>query len=222
MSTKAQPASARDFLQELRSNRKTQAMALVFIAVLCWIFWPEQKKTRPRTGPGAATATASSALLGDQQKKALDNLPDLGKAAGASELPKTAEMARDLFLFDAPQRRPIVAPREVPPPPPPTPEEIAAAKEKAARDQESSTRPSGVRFLGFLATKQQGRLGAFMKGEEPLTLPMGDLSFRGWKLVKLDETGAEFQNLRFPDLRHKIQATDASGPGGPTNVRNEF
>lgn len=211
-------ASARDFLQELRSNRKTQAMLVVFVAVMTWLLWPEPKRTRPRSG----AAAAASVVLGDQQLKSLDKLPDLAKAAGASELPKAAEMARDLFLFDAPQRRVQVVQIEVEPPPPPTPEEIAARKEKEARDAESSTRPSGVRYLGFLSNARIGQVGAFMKGEEPLTLPLGDLGFKGWKLVKLDDTGAEFQNLRFPDMRHKIQPADGGGPGVAGAVRNEF
>ena len=37
----------------------------------------------------------------------------------------------------------------------------------------------------------------------------------------LDETGAEFQNLKFPDLRHKIQPADGGGPKADA-VRNDF
>jgi hypothetical protein len=221
---KGQPANVKEFIQELRGNRKTQGMAVIFLLVLAWtiwMIWPEQKKARPRPGAGPASTTSAPAVLGDQQAK-LEKLPDLAKAAGAGELPKTAEMARDLFLFDLPTRAPKVVMIEVPPPPPPSEEEKAAAAERAARDQESSTRPSGVRYIGFLTSQRQGMLGAFMKGEEPLTLPIGDLSFRGWKLVKLDETGAEFQNLRFPDIRHKVQPSDGPGPGGMGPVRNDF
>lgn len=220
---KGQPTNVKEFLQELRSNRKTQGMAVVFVLVLAWtvwMVWPEQKQARPRPGTRPAAAAAVSATLGDQQAK-LEKLPDLAKAAGASELPKTTEMARDLFLFDAPQRLPDRYEIYVEPPPPPTEAEKKAAEEKAARDFESSTRPAGVRFIGFIVSKQ-GQAGAFMKGDEPVILPLGDLGFKGWKLVKLDDTGAEFQNLRFPDLRHKLQPTDGAGPGGPTHVRNEF
>lgn len=221
---KGQTANFKEFIQELRGNRKTQVMAVVFLFVLAWMtwmIWPEQKKARPRPGSGPAATGGNSAVLGDQQTK-LEKLPDLARAAGAGELPKVAEMARDLFLFDLPTRAPKVVMIEVPPPPPPTPQEVAAAKERAAREQEASTRPSGVRYIGFLASKREGMVGAFMKGEEALTLPIGDLTFRGWKLVKLDETGAEFQNLRFPDLRHKVQPSDGPGPGGQTQVRNDF
>lgn len=221
---KAQPVSARDFLQELRTNRKTQGMAVLFLAVLAWMIWmflPEQKKARPRPGAGPG-AQASAAVLGDQQLKALEKLPDLAKAAGAGELPKSADMARDLFLFDAAAAKVERWMIEVPPPTPPTEEELAALENKRAREQEASTRPGGMRFLGVLTTKKQGPMGAFMKAEEPITLPLGDLSFRGWKLVKLDETGAEFQNLRFPDMRHKLQPSESGGPAGQPQVRNEF
>jgi hypothetical protein len=219
----AQPGNVKDFLQELRVNRKTQGMALVFLAVLLWMlwmFWPEQKKARPRPGSGATGA--ASVVLGDQQLNSLNKLPDLAKAAGAGELPKTSDMARDLFLFDLPQRIVVYVQVEVPPIPPPTEEEIAERKLKEARDLESASRPSGARYLGYITSKRLGQVGAFMKGEEALTLPIGDLSFRGWKLMKLDDTGAEFQNLRFSDLRHKIQPADGAGPGGQTNVRNDF
>ncbi len=225
MSTKPQPSSVKDFLQELRTNSKTQAMAVVFLGVLgwmVWMMWPEQKRARPRPGSSPAAAAVASAVLGDGQLGRLEKLPDLAKATGASELPKSTEMARDLFLFDAPQRRIEMVQIAVDPPKPPTPEELAAAKEKSDRDLESMTRPAGVRFIGFLVTKQRGQVGSFMKGEEPMILPLGDLGFKGWKLVKLDETGAEFQNLRFPEMRHKLQPTEGTGPGGPTHVRNEY
>ena len=221
---KGQPASAKDLLQELRTNRKTQGMALLFLVVLAWMVWmflPEQKKARPRPGAGPS-AQAAASVLGDQQLKSLEKLPDLAKAAGAGELPKSAEMVRDLFLFDAAAARIERWEIEVPPPPPPTEAEIAAIEEKKARERETSTRPGGMRFLGVLTTKKQGPMGAFMKAEEPVTLPLGDLSFRGWKLVKLDETGAEFQNLRFPDIRHKLQPSEGGGPAGQPQVRNEF
>ncbi len=221
---KGQAASAKDLLQELRSNRKTQGMAVVFLAVLAWMVWmlqPEPKKARPRPGAGPA-ATGVGTVLGDQQLRALEKLPDLARAAGAGELPKTAEMARDLFLFDAAAARVIRVEIEVPPPPPLSEAELAAIEEKKARERESATRPGGMRFLGVLTTRTQGPMGAFMKAEEPVTLPLGDLSFRGWKLVKLDETGAEFQNLRFPDIRHKLQPSEGGGPAGQPQVRNEF
>lgn len=212
----------KEFLQELRTSRKTQGMAVVFLAMLAWMIWmlmPDQKKA-PQRGPSAA---APSVLFdaNDPQLILLRKLPDLAKLDRAGELPKEGEMARDLFLFDTPQRSPEVWEREVEPPPPPTPAELEAQRLKQERDAQGNTRPGGLRYLGYMATKKRGQLGAFMKGEEPVTLALGDLSFPGWKLVKLDDTGAEFQNLKFPDLRHKIQPTDGGGPKADT-VRNEF
>jgi hypothetical protein len=225
--SQATPAAAgtplKEFVQELRTNRKTQGMAVAFLAVLAWMvwmFWPEQKKAPHRS---AAAASSPSLALdpADPQLIALRKLPDLAKLDRAGELPKEPEMARDLFLFDSPQRSPEVYEVFVPPPPPPTPEEVEAKRLADSRKTEESTRPGGLRYLGYMVTAKRGPFGAFMKGEEPVTLSLGDLSFRGWKLVKLDDTGAEFQNLKFPDLHHKLQPSDGGGPKVDA-VRNEF
>jgi hypothetical protein len=212
----------KEFVQELRTNRKTQGMAVAFLAMVAWMvwmFWPEQKKVQHR----AALAPVLSAGLdsSDPQLSALRKLPDLARLDRAGELPKEPEMARDLFLFDSPQRLPEVWEIPVEPPPPPTPEQIEAQRVQADRDTQSNSRPSGVRYLGYFVTKRRGQLGAFMKAEEPLTMPIGDQTFPGWKLVKLDETGAEFQNIKYPDMRHKIQPADGGGPKADA-VRNDF
>jgi len=218
------PGSAvRDFAQELRTNRKTQVSAAIFVAALAWMawmLWPESHHV-PARGPSASGLTALLPEGSDPQLAALRKLPDLARLDRAGELPKDPAMARDMFLFDTPQRTPAVFEVFVPPPPPPSASEIEAKRLADERRAEEATRPSGVRYLGYLATKKRGQLGAFMKGEEPLTLPIGDLSFKGWKLVKLDENSAEFQNLKFPDMRHKIQPSDGAGPKVDA-VRNDF
>ena len=127
--------------------------------------------------------------------------------------PREDRMYRDLFLFEGP-----------PPPPPPAaaaPAPAAAAHPGAARGprpwrqdraQETATRPQDLRYLGYLGTASSGRLGAFMRGEEPVTIKQGDLVNPQWRLVKLTDSSAEFQNLKFADLRHKIDAVGRSGP----------
>jgi hypothetical protein len=212
----------KEFVQELRTNRKTQGMAVAFLAMvlwMVWMFWPEQKKVQHRAAIAPLLSAGSES--NDPQLNALRKLPDLARLDRAGELPKEPEMARDLFLFDSPQRFPEVYEIFIPPPPPPTAEEVEAQRVKADRDAQGNTKPSGVRYLGYFTTRKRGQLGAFMKAEEPLTLPLGDLSFPGWKLVKLDDTGAEFQNLKFPDMRHKIQPADGAGPKADA-VRNDF
>ena len=214
----------KDFEQELRTNRKTQGTAGVFVAVLAWMvwmFWPEQRKAHPRAAAGPAAVLDTVLDASDPQIAALRKLPDLAKLDRAGALPGDANMSRDLFLFDSPQPMRKVVQIAVPPLPPPTPEELEAQRLKAERDAQDRTRPGGLRYLGFFSLKQRGILAAFMKGEEPVDLPLGDLSFPGWKLVKIDDTGAEFQNLKFPDMRHKLQPSDGGGPK-PETVRNEF
>jgi hypothetical protein len=63
-----------------------------------------------------------------------------------------------------------------------------------------------------------------MKGEETVTIKQGDLANPHWRLVKLTDIAAEFQNLKYTDLKHKLDAVDITGQGGRTNQApsNEF
>jgi len=198
-------------LQDLKANRRVQA-ALAALFVMVWYLWPTAKAPKPG-GPGRRPA----APLGDRQARELQKLPDLSALAQAGELPPDARMARDLFLFEAPPP----PPRPDKPPPPPTPEELAARQLAADRAREAAGRPQ-LRFLGYLGTAESGRLGAFMKGEEPLVLAQGTLLDPRWRLVKVTDTTAEFQNVKFADLRHRIDAIEARGPAAARVPSNEF
>ncbi|WP_306601144.1 hypothetical protein [Geothrix sp. 21YS21S-2] len=200
-------------LQDLKTNRRVQA-ALAALFVMVWLLWPSAQAPKP-AGPGRRPA----APLGDRQARELQKLPDLSALAQAGELPPDARMARDLFLFEAPPPPPP-PPRPEKPPPPPTPEELAARQLAADRAREAAGKPQ-LRFLGYLGTAGSGRLGAFMKGEEPLVLAQGSLLDPRWRLVKVTDATAEFQNVRFADLRHRIDAIEARGPAARV-PSNEF
>ena len=206
-------ADAGSMLQDLKSNRRVQ-VALAALLVMVWYLWPTPKPPRP-AGPGRRPA----APLGNRQARELQRLPDLSALAQAGELPLDARMARDLFLFEAPPPPPP-PPRPEKPPPPPTPEELAARQLAAERAREAAGKPQ-LRFLGYLGTAGSGRLGAFMKGEEPLVLAQGSLLDPRWRLVKVTDAAAEFQNVRFADLRHRIDAVEARGPAARV-PSNEF
>ncbi len=60
-----------------------------------------------------------------------------------------------------------------------------------------------------------------MRGEEAHPLRVGDLASANWRLVTLEEGYAEFQNLKYPDLRHRLEATDA-GAATQGGVSNQF
>lgn len=196
-------------LQEVRSSRRLQ-VALGGLPVLVWLLWPE-----PSAGPPRRTPRAAAGALGEAQTRELRKLPDLARLDRAGELPPDARLFRDPFLFEGPPPPP---PPPHPPPPPPTPEQLAAQALREARAREEAGRPR-LRYLGYLGSAGSGRLGAFMNGEEPVLLRAGDSVKPGWRLVKLTEIGAEFQNLAFPDLRHRIDAADAQAPPAkrPTN-----
>jgi hypothetical protein len=203
------------WLQELKSSRKLQ-LALASLVPLIWFLWPSSPgagRARSAAGRGA------SAPLGDRQILELRKLPPLAQLDKAGELPNESRMYRDIFLFDSPPPPPPPPPKPLPPPPPPTPEELAAAALSQARAAESATKPANLRYLGYIRTNRAGKLGGFMRADEPVTIKEGDLANPTWRLVKLTDASAEFQNLKYADLKHKIDATEAqTGQGsGPVN-----
>lgn len=204
------PAGAFDFramTQELRGNRKTQAALAAFLLVLGYTFYTIFAPAAPRSPRAAAIRAAG---LDPRQIQGLRRLPDLAALDKAGELPPDAKVSRDLFLFDAPTPPPAKV-KPPPPPPPLSPEELEhqrLAQEKAA---EFAGRPQDLRYLGFFKGSPSGLVGAFMKGEEPVTLLQGTLLKERWKLVSILDTRAEFQNTKYPDLRLVLEAREASG-----------
>ena len=209
------PTGAFDFramTQELRGNRRTQAALAALILVLGYTLYSLFAPDAPRGHRAAVKATAG---LDPRQIQILRRLPDLASLDKAGELPPNAKVQRDLFLFEAPPP-PVAKVKPPPPPPPPTPEELERqrlAQEKAA---EYAGRPQDIRYLGFFKGSPAGLVGAFMKGEEPMTLIQGTILKDRWKLVSVLDTRAEFQNTKYPDLRLVLEAREASG-GAPVN-----
>ncbi|MEI6473501.1 MAG: hypothetical protein WCO20_12755, partial [Holophagaceae bacterium] len=105
-----------------------------------------------------------------------------------------------------------------PPPPPPSPEDVEQQRKAQAKAAEFATRPQDLRYLGFFKGTPSGLVGAFMKGEEPLTLTPGTVVRERWKLVSVLDTRAEFQNLTYPDLKLVLETREASGGA----VSNQF
>jgi len=216
------PAKGTDvkaLLQELKTNRRTQVMLVAFVIILTWLLWPDPPKKKIGTGRiGSVQATG----LTDQEMKALERLPDLAKLDMAGELPNESKMHRDLFLFEGP---PLPLPKPPPPkiPDPPTEAEVKAAAEKAVRDAMLATRPQGLRYIGFLQTKTAGAIGAFFKAEEPFTFKIGHIENTTWKLVKLTDLKAEFQNTKYEDMRMVLEVRDYAGAlGANPQATNEF
>ena len=210
--SKAPAIDTKSMLQELRSNRKTQAALVGFILVMGYILWPSAPPSRK------SAQDHGTGSMDPRQLQGLRRLPDLASLDRAGELPRDAKVKRDLFLFEAPPPAPVAKVKPPPPPPPPTPAELEAkrlAQEKAA---EYAGRPQDLRYLGFFKGSPAGLVGAFMKGEEPVTLVLGTVLKDRWKLTAVLDTRAEFQNTKFPDLRMTLDARE--GSGGP--VTNQF
>ena len=201
----------RAMLQELRTNRRTQVALAAFVVIMAYLFWPDAPKTR------FAVADTPAGSLDPRQLQGLRRLPDLAKLDRAGELPKDAKVVRDLFLFEAPPPPPPVKVKAPPPPPPPTPEELAAQKLAQEKAAEYATRPSDLKYLGYFKGSPAGTVGAFMKGEEPVTLVQGTVFAGRWKLVGVLDTRAEFQDTRYPDLRLVLEAHEASASAATTN-----
>ncbi len=205
-------------LQELKTNRRTQAMLVLFVIVLVWL-WPSAPKKKAVLG---RVGSMQAAGLDDRQIAALQKLPDLAKLDMAGELPNETKMHRDLFLFEGVPPPP--QPRKPDPiPEPPTKEELEALAKKAAWESMFATRPQALRYIGFLESKSAGLIGAFFKGEEPFTFQLGHLENTNWKLVKLSDTQAEFQNTKYADMKMVLEARDYAGYANPgARVTNEF
>jgi hypothetical protein len=193
--------------QELRSNPKTQvalaAFALVLLYALYTFFAPDTAKGRK------ATANRTGSTLDPRQLLGLRRLPDLAALGKAGELPPVAKIQRDLFMFEAPAPPPPKV-KPPPPPPPPTPEELERQRLAQDKAAEFAGRPQDLRYLGFFKGSPSGTVGAFMKGEEPVTLTSGTLLKERWKLVSILDTRAEFQNTKYPDLRLVLEVREAS------------
>ncbi len=211
---------AREWLEELKTNRRTQMGLAVFglaLAFMAYMLWPEAPKRRPGK-VFAALNTAGD----DRTLLALDKLPDLAKLGQAGELPSEDRMYRDLLLFDGPPPPPPPPPKPLPPPPPPTEEQLRAIALQQAKDAEFASRPQDLRYLGYMERQSVGRIGAFMKGEIPVPIKQGDVLGSQWKLVTVTSTSAEFHNLKYPELRHRINAVDGAAGSRGAGVTNEF
>ena len=196
--------------QELRANPKTQVALAVFALILLYAIYSFLSPDTPK-GRKAAEARAG-ANLDPRQLQGLRRLPDLAALGKAGELPPATKVQRDLFMFEAPLPPPPPVKVVVPPPtPPPTAEELERQKLAQEKAAEFAGRPQDLRYLGFFKGSPSGTVGAFMKGEEPVTLTTGTLLKERWKLVSILDTRAEFQNTKYPDLRQVLEVREASG-----------
>jgi len=169
--------------------------ALALAASLAWLAWP---LSRPTILGRHGSVEAMPMFQG------LQALPELQRLQSAGALPAEAGMKRDLFLFEGPQ-----PPRSALPAILPTLSVEPPDATVLARDAELATAPKALRYLGFLRGTPAGLIGAFMRGDEPVTLQPGSEQ-AGWRLLEVGESAAVFQSLRFPDLRFTLLAKEAS------------
>lgn len=211
MSSPSRSLDFQNMRQELKGNPKTQVALLGFILILAYtlytVFGSEAPKVRK------ASTTAGTVNLDSRQLQGLRKLPDLAALDKAGELPPESKIPRDLFMFEAPPPPPVkvVKVKPPPPPPPPTPEEIEKQRLAQAKAAEYAARPQDLRYLGYFKGSPSGLVGAFMKGEEPVTLVQGMVLNQRWKLVTVKDVRAEFQNTKYPDLRVVLEVREASG-----------
>jgi hypothetical protein len=214
---------AKAFLQELKTNRKTQAAAVGFLAVLGFagynISAPPVRDRNVAKFRAISAGTAPGAALDSQQTSALAGLPDLARLGKAGELPGDAEMRRDLFLFQGQPK--ISVPQKAEPPRPKTPEDLEAERLKAiadalqaAKDVENSQKPNDLRYIGFLASRKTGVMAAFIRNSEPTMMRVGEYANPRWKLVEITDKAAIFQNVNFADLRHVMENRESARGAG--------
>ncbi len=203
----------KQLLQELKTNRRTQAALGAFALVLGWMVWTLASDDAPK--PRAAQ-TAVSGSMDPRQVQALRKLPDLAALDKAGELPPAPKLVRDLFVFDAPKPPPPPV-KPPPPPPPPTPEQLEQMRVAQDKQSELAMVNGSLRYLGYMDGSPAGTIGAFMKGEEPVTLTIGSLYNGDWKLVSVTDTSARFQNTKYADLSATLNASDSSAPAAAAN-----
>ncbi|HWQ07680.1 MAG TPA: hypothetical protein VN436_01185, partial [Holophaga sp.] len=87
-----------------------------------------------------------------------------------------------------------------------------------ARQDAVNSRPQALHFLGYMGRVSTGRIGAFAKGEEIVSMRVGDYAGPDWKLVAITDTYAEFQHSKFQDIRYRSEAKDRQGPSAPSNT----
>jgi hypothetical protein len=212
MSAPGRPFDLQAMGQELKANPKTQAALVAFALILIYALYTLFGSDAPRARK--ANETHHTLGLDPRQLQGLRRLPDLAALDRAGELPPGAKLQRDLFMFEAPPPPPDkVKVKPPPPPPPPTPEELEQQRQAQAKAAEYAGRPQELRYLGYFQGSPSGMVGAFMKGEEPVTLVQGTLLRERWKLITVKDTRAEFQNTKYPDLRMVLEVREA--PGGP-------
>lgn len=201
--------------QELRSNPKTQIALAAFGLVMIYALYTLLFADAPKGGRKAAATRTLGSNLDPRQLQGLRRLPDLAALGKAGELPPAAKIQRDLFMFEAPPPPP--PPQKPPPPPPqPTEAELEAKRKQEEEAREYASRPQDLRYLGYFKGAPSGAVGAFMKGEEPVTLTSGTVLKERWKLVSILDTKAEFQNTKYPKMRLVLEVRETSG-GGPVN-----
>lgn len=218
-SKNAKAVDAKQWIQQLKTDRKTQVVAVAFPLVALFLGWQLMDDGKPAARK-TVTRTTSSAALNEAQVKQLQRLPNLARLDRAGALPTEDRTYRDPFIFDEPAPKPPPPPKPLPPPPPPTPEQIAEMVERQARHAEEASKPQ-LRYLGYFEKANGERFAAFMKNDEPFQVKKGNLLTLRWRLVDANRDKAIFQNLKYSDLRHEIAATDQGGEGQGV-TRNAF
>ena len=209
-----EPMDLKALLRELKSNRRTQAALAGFVLVLGWMVWTLGGDDAPKRKQ-APVATAGGSL-DPRQVQSLKRLPDLAALDKAGELPPIPKLVRDLFVFDAPKPPPPPV-RPPPPPPPPTPEQLEQQRVAQEKQSELALINQGLKYLGFFQGSPSGTVGAFMKGEEPVTLTVGQLYGSDWKLTSVTDVSAQFQNTKYADLSATLNASDSAASAPPSN-----
>ena len=197
----------RALLQELKTNRRTQVAVAAFALVMGWMIWTLGGGDAPKRR--AVETPAAGGSLDPRQVQALKKLPDLAALDKAGELPPAPKLVRDLFVFDAPKPPPPPV-KPPPPPPPPTPEQLEQQRIAQDKQSELALVNGSLRYIGYLQGSPAGTIGAFMKGEEPVTLTLGSIYQSDWKLVSVTDLTARFQNMKYADLTATLNATDSS------------
>jgi hypothetical protein len=159
-------------------------------------------------------------LISDRHLQEIKKLPDLSLLSVKVELPIEKKKCRDLFLFE--EQNIMAIKSSISAPVILTKIQLENERLILLRNQEINSWPSSLVYLGYLGTKSSGKIGAFSRNEEPVTIKQGGLFSSRWRLVMLIDTAAKFQNLKFPDIWQNIEAVESKDDSYDSAQDNNF
>lgn len=192
-------------LKRIKNNKKIK-ITIFCLPIIIWYAWfilnQENNNDKFKTNN-------CKQILSNDQLGRLKMLPDLSRLIKKDSNYINSNIKRNIFSFDKEkvsssiqsniQQVPVVML---------TKQQLEIEEIEKLRNQERNTWPMNLRYLGHFGKPSFSKLGAFVYGENAITLKKGEILNSHWQLIEFDKTTAIFQNVKFQDIRYLIEAKD--------------